>query len=198
MARTKFDILSAALLKIGANEIVSFNDGTRESQVAATIYPIVKSAELGNYNWNFTATVANLSRYTDTPTDTKWSYSFAIPADHIRTITAYDENMTSIPYLDEGNRIYANSLVVLLRYHADCNENSFSAQFTDALVSKLAYELCNPLMGDGDLARGLFTEYDAKMKKARHSDAQANTSRSIYGASTWLSASRGGYRGGWR
>ena len=53
MNYTDVSICSKALLKIGAQTITSFEDGTAEAEVAANLYPLVRDSLLSAYPWSF-------------------------------------------------------------------------------------------------------------------------------------------------
>ena len=46
MAMTAIDLCSRALLKVGAHSIASFDEGTAEAEVAASLYPTVRDEVL--------------------------------------------------------------------------------------------------------------------------------------------------------
>jgi hypothetical protein len=62
MALTKFDLISQAFIKLDAETVASFDDGTREAEIAATLYDNAKESERSSYPWNFTQKTFQLSQ----------------------------------------------------------------------------------------------------------------------------------------
>ena len=62
MAYTDISICSNALLKIGAESITSFLDGTAEAEVAANLYPMIRDGLLASYPWSFAVGQKSLPR----------------------------------------------------------------------------------------------------------------------------------------
>lgn len=53
MTYTNIGICSNALLKIGAEGITSFEDGTAEAEIAYSLYPLLRDGLLSAYPWSF-------------------------------------------------------------------------------------------------------------------------------------------------
>ena len=53
MSYTNIGICSNALLKIGAEGITSFEDGTAEAEIAYSLYPLIRDSLLSSYPWSF-------------------------------------------------------------------------------------------------------------------------------------------------
>lgn len=80
MSYTDVSLCSKALLKIGAQTITSFEDGTAESEVAANLYPLTRDGLLASYPWSFAVAQKRLGRLDLTPVaDFKRAYQ--LPAD---------------------------------------------------------------------------------------------------------------------
>ena len=78
MAISSIDLCSRALLKIGASSIASFDEGTAEAEIAASLYPVVRDAMLSVHPWNFAITRQVLARLLDKPTS-DFSHAFQLP-----------------------------------------------------------------------------------------------------------------------
>ncbi|MFO1112560.1 MAG: hypothetical protein U1E35_01330, partial [Rhodospirillales bacterium] len=87
MALSQIDLCSRALLKVGARTITSFEEGTAEAEVAASLYPTVRDATLSAHPWNFATAQMNLSKLA-TPPIADFANAFQIPADCIRVLSA--------------------------------------------------------------------------------------------------------------
>ncbi len=63
MAISSIALCSRALLKLGADTLASFDEGTAEAEVAANLYPSVRDALLSAHPWSFATgqmTLANM------------------------------------------------------------------------------------------------------------------------------------------
>src|SRR5689334_9780522 len=87
MPLTAVELCSAALLKLGAQPIASLDDAGAEAACARTLYPIVRDGLLVLHPWSFSLAAAQLDP-DPTPPLADFSFSFALPADHLRTISA--------------------------------------------------------------------------------------------------------------
>ena len=67
MALSALALCSRALLKIGAQPIASFDEGTAEAEVAANLYPAARDALLSLHPWSFATAQATLPRLAARP-----------------------------------------------------------------------------------------------------------------------------------
>ena len=65
MALSSIELCSSALVKLGANGISSFEDGTAESRVASSLYPLIRDALLCAHPWSFATAQARLARLSE-------------------------------------------------------------------------------------------------------------------------------------
>ena len=87
MAYTDISICSNALLKIGAESITSFLDGTAEAEVAANLYPLIRDGLLASYPWSFAVGQKSLPRLAGVPL-ADYSYAYRLPNDFLRVLSA--------------------------------------------------------------------------------------------------------------
>jgi len=193
VALTKFDICSRALIGLDRESISSFSDDSKEAEVASLLYEGVYHSELSSYQWNFATTTIEISREVATPTDTNWTYQFALPSDWLRTINVTDPNGNDIDYTERGGKVLANGERAFLLYQAIIVESSLPAYFVDSLQARLKAEFAEPLSGEGNVIDRAWGEYDRKVKAARKIDAQANPPVQLVSTrnSTWVRARNG-------
>ena len=67
MALSSIALASRALLKIGAQPISGFDEGTAESLVAAALYPSTRDALLSAHPWSFATAQRRLPRLAAAP-----------------------------------------------------------------------------------------------------------------------------------
>jgi len=116
MAFSKIDIINRALTKIGQNRIASLDDDDERAVVAASIFDMVRDAELMAHSWSFAKRRTLLTPETTRPA-WGWQYQFLIPPFCLRILEAgpwphaamgspiISENR---PFVIENNRILTN------------------------------------------------------------------------------------------
>ena len=82
MSFTDVQICANALVRLGAEPIQSFDDGTQISTTCDSIYKFKKEYMLAVYPWRFTMKFIQLSRLVTAPT-AQWQYQYALPADRV-------------------------------------------------------------------------------------------------------------------
>lgn len=180
MATTKFTIATQSLLKIGGNPISSFDGTDRESVVVSNMYEDTKKSLLYYTFWNFATQKTTLSALSETITDPSYTYVYQLPGDYIRVKGIFDSNGTRhTNFSVEKNRIYATISTLNLEYIQEKDESDFPPYFTEVLISKLAYEICEAVTGVGTLQDRLSKDYERKLQTAKTVDGQENPPQSL-------------------
>ncbi len=175
MSYNAINLCSTALLKLGAQSISSFEEGTVEAEVAGRLYPMVRDALLSSYPWSFAVGHQKLNRLASAPL-VDFQYSYALPNDFLRIISAgCGTKGSGIEYRIFENRLHTNVSEVNLTYIRRPEEESFPAFFYDALSAKLAAEFCLPLTENSSRAQDLYKYADQVITAARLTDAQQST-----------------------
>ncbi|MDF2780399.1 MAG: uncharacterized protein K0S96_203, partial [Geminicoccaceae bacterium] len=89
MALNSIELCSSALIKLGADSISSFEDGTAEARVAARLYPLARDAMLCAHPWSFATKKAELARLAGPPA-TDFAYAYQLPNDLLQALSAGD------------------------------------------------------------------------------------------------------------
>ena len=87
MTYTNIGICSNALLKIGAEGITSFEDGTAEAEIACSLYPMLRDGLLSSYPWSFAKAQKTLPRLYNVPV-ADYQFAYLLPNDFLRVISA--------------------------------------------------------------------------------------------------------------
>ena len=87
MALSALDIASRALLKLGAQSINGFDDGSTEAELANALYAPVRDAMLSAYPWSFATTQGTLARLATAPI-ADFSYAYQLPDGFLRALSA--------------------------------------------------------------------------------------------------------------
>jgi hypothetical protein len=175
MAISQIDLCSRALVKLGANSISSFEDGTLEAEVAASLYPIVRDSLLSAHPWNFATKYANLPVMADAPL-AEYSYAFPLPSDCLRAISAgTGSRARGVEYKIIGGELHTDADDIVLCYIGRPEEADFPAFFAAALIARLAAEFCIPLTDSTSRWDSLGKVATVEFQRARLIDAQEET-----------------------
>lgn len=170
---TAISLCSRALLKLGANTIASFDEGTAEAEVAGNLYPGVRDALLSVHPWNFATGQATLARLTAVPV-ADFANAYQLPADYLRGLSVgVSERGRGEPYRIAERRLHTDAPPpCVLTYIFRPDEQTFPAFFADALVAQLAAEFCIPVTDNTSRAELMIRQAEAALRKARLADAQ--------------------------
>lgn len=175
MSYTNLGICSKALLKIGANTITSFEEGTAEAEVSVNLYPMIRDGLISSYPWSFAIAQKKLPQLEQKPM-ADYKYAYLLPNDYLRTISAGVNNKGSgLEYRIHENQLHTNLQEIIMTYIFRPEENTFPAFFVEALISKLAAEFCLPLTESTSRADYLLKKSEEEIKRARLTDAQQAT-----------------------
>jgi hypothetical protein len=179
MPQTEVDLCSAALVKLGALPIGSFDEPSAEAEVARRLYPLSCDALLGCHPWAFTMAQAELERE-ESPPRGDFAHAFLLPPDLVRSISAGTGGRgRGIVYRIVGSRLEADAAAVLLTYQRRTEAAEFPPHFVSALVARLAAEFCLPVTENASRAEILHRLASAELQLARLVDSQQATPRAV-------------------
>lgn len=179
MALSRIDLCSRALLKVGAHTIASFDEGTAEAEVAASLYPTVRDAVLSSHPWNFATYQMALPKLS-TPPIADFANAFQLPADCIRVLSAGTAGRgQGAVYKIVQRQVLTDVDEVVLTYVSRPDEMDFPAFFDVALIAQLAAEFCIPLTDSTSRWEMLHKLAEAELRRARLIDAQEDTAPAI-------------------
>jgi hypothetical protein len=181
MALTALEICSRALLRLGAQTIASFDEGTAEAEVAAGLYAGTRDALLSSHPWSFATGQSVLPRLAATPT-ADFRHAFQLPTGFLRALSAGPSNAgRGLEYRLLEDRLHCDADQVTLTYIFRPHESSYPAFFAAALVARLSAEFCIPLTESPTRAQLLFNQAEQELRAARRADSQQATTRAIQG-----------------
>ncbi|MBD1210594.1 MAG: hypothetical protein H9535_19355 [Ignavibacteria bacterium] len=193
MALTKFDIITRATTKLGAEKVNSFDDETVEAQVAQQLYEPTVQAEMSSGYWNCCRKTFELSRDVTAPTDANWQYQFQLPADYLQVEKAISETGQAVTYQIEGRKVLSNSQRLFLQYLVRIDENDWPIYLQDVIVSRLTWQFSEPLNGEGSTIARALAEYERSRRDARRIDSQQTPPQTIInnGTAVWVTSREG-------
>lgn len=172
MALSSIALCSRALMKLGADSIASFEDGTTEAEVAASLYGPIRDAVISGHPWSFATGQVALARLAAEPA-ADYSYAYQLPSDFLRALSAGNgARGRGIDYRIAERRLHSNASEIILTYIFRPDESTFPPFFDQALIARLAAEFCIPLTDSTTRSEALYKIAQDELRRARTIDAQ--------------------------
>lgn len=172
------DICNSALNQIGASNIISLTEDSKNARLCNQRFEFVRDAVFRSHPWNCLVTRAKLSPDGDSP-PFEFDNQFTLPVD------PYCLRILSLDYHDiihrvEGRKILCNEDILNLLYVARVTDpNQYDLLLLETIAAALAADIAYPLVGSTSLAQQMRIIYDDKIKQARFVDATEGTPASI-------------------
>jgi len=172
MALTDIALCSRALLKLGANTISSFDEGTVEAEIAGNLYGSIRDALLSAHPWNFATGQADLNRLTAVPV-ADFAYAYQLPTDFLRVLSAGLQGAgRGIAYRIAEKKLHTDAETVTLTYIFRPDETGFPPFFDQALIALLAAEFALPVTESVSRMQALSKAAEKQFAQAKTIDAQ--------------------------
>lgn len=182
MATSVVQIVNNALVRIGANSIISLTENSEAARAANVIYEQVRDATLRDHIWNFAVKRVQLAQDVAAPAF-EYSYQYALPADCLRVLQMQEKTMV---YKIEGRKLLTDEGTAKIIYlYRVTDPNEFDAMFVEALSARLAAELSITLVESNAMYQNMMEVYRMKITDARSIDGQESGEPNIV-ADTWL------------
>jgi hypothetical protein len=179
MALNDVALCSRALVRLGANPITSFNDGTAESEIAATLYAPIRDALLSAYPWTFASGQIVLNDLVDNPI-ADYQNAFQLPNDYLRAISAGTGSKgKGLNYRIARSALHCNAQSVNLTYIFRPEEEEFPPFFDTALIARLSAEFCIPVTESTSRSDSHYQIAEREYARARQIDAQQDSPNRI-------------------
>lgn len=172
---TDISICAAALQLIGAEEIESFLDETREARICASIYPTVKEDMLQSTSWRFSTRQEELNRLTSTPLY-GFKYAYSLPSDFLRLV---GKQNPTVKHQIHENKLFTDLTPVYATLQYDVDEQYFPSYFVRLMHMEMAAMLAAALLEDENKADKFSAFAQKQLIKAKNIDAQNNTASTI-------------------
>lgn len=169
-------ISNSALVKLGADRIISLDDTSKGAKLCKEQYPKIKAELLASHPWNFAIGRAALAQTVDVPVF-EFQYTYAVPADCLRVLQVNTSN--NMLWEKEGKYLATNCPTVSIRYIKNVSEDFFSPLFSEVLALKLAYDISYSMVQSVQLREQLRQDFENKLRQARSFDAQEGGVRQV-------------------
>lgn len=167
---TDVEICTTALLMIGADEINSFVDETREAKLCASLYPVFRDDMLQSHPWRFAIGQFELNKLVNVPLF-GFANAFQLPANYLRLI---GKDQPQFRHKIFEDKLYADANGVKISYQFAPNETTFPSYFVKLLEYELAKVLSVSLLEDEGKATLYERLYKDQLLKARNLDSQSD------------------------
>lgn len=166
---SEVDICNLALIKLGADRIVSLDDaGSPNAAWCKAVYALQRDAELRKHPWSFAVRRAELATVVAGPLFGPVN-AFELPADYVRLLP----HNAARDWQIEGRQITTDDGAPLeIRYVARITDTSlFDALFVEALACRIAVVLCEPITQSNSKVEAKKSEYRDAIWDARRANA---------------------------
>jgi hypothetical protein len=194
---TKLGIWNDSLRAIGELRLASLTEDVEARYVLDDAWSGTVEFVFTEGLWNFATVTAAITADLGQPPIPGWSYTFDKPVGWLRTIAVSPTALFSEEayYRDEGNRIYANTDTLYIRYIS--NEKAVDGQvvnwppsFANAVAAYLAMQ-CGPrLSGSDSKGQDLAVDYQKALASAKNKDAMDQATLYLR-PGNWVRAMRG-------
>lgn len=187
---TPITVCNQALLALGAQPIVSFEDNTTEAKLCKAHYGDARDAVLEAHNWTFATRWLELAPLDVTPPG-EFDHAFPLDPNVLRVLFVGSDYNRPARWRREGMNIMtddASGKAQVLWRETDLSR--CSSLFAQALASRLAAEMAIALTNSRTIMETHFQVYQAKVAEAARIDNLQGSSRRI--RSRWLGRYRYG------
>ena len=194
-ALSQVRVANLALQKLGAAEIVSMDEDTRERRAISRCYTMLRDRELRAHNWNFSIRRKVLAPSSVAPLF-EFAKAFPLPSDCLRPLPPSRDVDWTIEYHEGSKHILTNEgTVIYLRYVSRItDETLFDPLFADMLACKIAWHCCEEITQSNQKKADIEKEYkDAKAEAKRMNAFEQATPQEP--EPPWLTARYAGDRG---
>lgn len=175
MAVTDVSICNLALTHLGAEEISSLDESSREAVVCKTAYESTKLSVLRDHFWGFALSRAVLSPNGSTPSF-GFRNTFNLPSTAELWRFVDDANVIK----QEGRTLLSDATTIKLEYvKSDVLESQFDSKFVNAFSLKLAEIMCYRITQNVSLIGVLNARYADAIKDAKRANAISSTPDSL-------------------
>lgn len=191
---SEVDICNSALNMLGANNIISLTEDSKNARLMNQRYTSVRDSIFRSHAWNCLIKRVQLSADIDTPTH-EYAKQYTLPSDSLRVLKIGGHHNGSSSDLDagqkfkiEGRKLLTDETTVYLIYIAKITDpNEYDTLLIETISAKLASELCYSITASTSLAGQMIQLYDEKLREARHVDASEGTADNL-DASSFINA----------
>lgn len=176
------EVVNASMTLLGEDHITSLEDDVKAAREAKAIYEIQRDALLGEYNWSFAKTRAQLPALATAP-PFQYQLKYQMPSDCLRLImvgdyyagldlTDYRSSPTEIFTIEEREILTDMSAPLNIIYIKRATDPSkWNSVFTAAMAARMAAKLAESLTQSKSKREAAEAEETKQIKRAIRSNA---------------------------
>lgn len=178
---TPLDICNLALSRLGESPITAIDpNGSLPARMCYMHYHPVRREVLCAHRWSFATVSTTLQSAEEGTGDDTHQLRHSLPSDCLRVLGVNSRSWTL-----RGRAVYCSAPTIRLLYIADVEDTGlFEPLFVEALVLRLAWKLCIPLINSTTARQALGEEYQRiALPQAAHFNAVqhlSNDSHPLY------------------
>ena len=175
MATDSITIGNLALAKIGSIRVASFEDASQPARYLKLFFEQTRDEVLRAHDWNFASKRATLAALATAP-EFGWGYQYQLPIDclMVRQLNAWESHEQRGLFEIEGKVLLTDSDSAQIRYTSQVLDSSqFDPIFVEALATRLASKICQPLTGSRQQGLEYLSDFNAQIGQlAMQKDAE--------------------------
>jgi hypothetical protein len=177
MGASKIDILNSALVRMGAEPILSEDDGSARARIVKTEYPFALAMLTRSHPWRHATGYSQLAQITPKPAEIfDLAYVYQLPTDCLRMLANNLGRYEKWTEIAGGMLACDNSGPLSIKYvRLITDSDKFGANFIEALIWLLAKNCCYAITKRNSDKRAPST------LKSDYSTACSRTTTSIVG-----------------
>ena len=187
-------VCNMALTLLGANKILSLDDGTTASELCKQWLEPARDMVLESRDWTFASKRKRLPALVDAPVS-EFEFQFLLPSDclSIRAVCNNEDMQIPTEYQKEDNRILARFDPVWIRYTALITDmEQFPPGCYTALAHRLAQFLSGPLTGNKGLGDRLVVQSEQMVEDGGAIDGRQGSPNQVTSSQLLNARSRTG------
>lgn len=189
MPSSEVAIVNRALDYLGAQAVISLDDGTANSDRMKRQLPSSRDAVLRAYPWNCATRRVSLPALSQAPAF-GFARVFQLPVDCLRVLTTEDDVLYDARWRVEGRTLLTDEAAPLrLRYIARIEDPSlYDALLADAISARLAADLAFAITGNATLVQSMAQFAENMLARAKRVDAREASQDEVLTADLWRDA----------
>tara|TARA_R100000005_G_C4941347_1_gene165709 strand:- start:134 stop:730 length:597 start_codon:yes stop_codon:yes gene_type:complete len=175
------DLCNRALDLLGAANITSLTENSKEARLCNGNFDDVRDAVLRSHPWNVAITRKNLAADSTTPAF-GFSFQFTLPTDPfcLRVLSFWNSNVnnevaaydSNVMFKIEGRKILSNEDTCNIIYIGRVTDTEqYDSLLNKAISARLAAEIAYNITGSNSVASNMLTIYEARLKEAKGVDS---------------------------
>ena len=187
---SEVEIVNGALIKLGAQTILSLDEQTSRGILCKAAYPKMRDLLLRGHPWHFNKGYTSLAQIDPKPSDVfDYDYVYQLPSDCVRV---FDVDCPEIKWEElENGTLGSDATTIKIKYGKKITDvTKFDSAFIEALEWAIAHHVAYSITQSGERQDYCRKMLDGELAKARSFSAQVATPQQVT-AKSWLYARRG-------